>query len=214
MVKNSRSTIYPNKLYLENNSSFHQMFTALHLDEIRNLETTLHGHCNAGTTNSNKKGTYLQLFDIWLVHNGIANLLLVPRLEKEGFLLTYCTMTTWTIQCPDVTVLNLKRDTGLCDRFPYLDIKQHKDAVVMIQTVRQNYEGYSKRDSKEAILTGKAELKLENSSQKDFINMVSSKSGVKSIPINTHAITNALTIYGPYLPGARGKKTGNQPHRV
>ena len=61
-------------------------------------------------------------------------------------------MTTCTIQCPDGTVLKLKRDTGLCDRFLYLDPKQHKDAVSMIQTVCQNYEGYTKCDLKEAIL--------------------------------------------------------------
>ena len=99
---------------------------------------------------------YLHLFDMWLVYNGIANLLSVPRLGKEGFLLTCDTMTTCTIQCPDVTVLKLKRDKGLCDRFPSLDLTQHKDAVAMIQIVRQNYESYTKRDVKKAILVHNA----------------------------------------------------------
>ena len=94
MIKRARDTLDPNKLYLVTTSSFHQMFTSLHLDEIRTVETTQHGRFNAGTTTSNKKGMYLNLFYMWLVHNGIVNLLLVPRLEKEVFCLTYDTMTT------------------------------------------------------------------------------------------------------------------------
>ena len=86
-----------------------------------------------------KKGIYLHLFDIWLVRNVIANLLLVPRLEKEIFFLTYENMTTWTIQCPDGTILKLNIDRGLYGRFPYLYLKQHNDAVVIIKTVCQNY---------------------------------------------------------------------------
>ena len=87
---------------------------------------------------------YLNLFDMCLVRNGIDNLLLVPRLGKKGFHLTYDNITTWTIQCPDRTFLKYNRDIGLCDRLPYLYLKQHKDTVVMIQTVRQNYEGHNK----------------------------------------------------------------------
>ena len=117
MVNRAGATIYPNKLYLDTTASCHQMFTELHLDEIRTVETTQHGRFNAGTTTSNKKGMYQHLFDMWLVSNGISNLLSVPRLEKEVFCLTYDTMTTWAIQCPDGTFLKLKRDIGLCDWF-------------------------------------------------------------------------------------------------
>ena len=64
-------------------------------------------------------------------------------------------MTTWDTQCTYGTVLKLNRDTGLCDRFLRLDIKKHKETVAMIKTVHQNYEGYAKRDIKEAILEQK-----------------------------------------------------------
>ena len=66
----------------------------------------------------------------------------------------------------------------------------------MIQNVHQNYEGYTKRDVKEAILARKAQSKLGNTSHKEFMKVVSSKPGVKSIPIKPHSITNALAIYG------------------
>ena len=148
MVNRARDTLEPNKLYMDTDSSFHQIFTAPHLYEIRTLEPTLHGHCNYGTTISNKKGVYIHLFDIWPVRNGIAKLLLVPQIEKEGFCLTYDTTTIWTIQCPYGSVLNLKRDTCMCDKFPYLYLKKYKDTIVMIKTLRQNYEDYTKHDIK------------------------------------------------------------------
>ena len=44
--------------------------------------------------------------------------------------------------------------------------------------------------------------------------MVSSKSSVKSIPVNPRAITNTLTIYGPGLPGVLVKQIRNKPPRV
>ena len=46
------------------------------------------------------------------------------------------------------------------------------------------------------------------------MKMISSKCGVKSITVKTHAITNAPAIYGPDLPGLRGKQVRNQPPRV
>ena len=67
------------------------------------------------------------------------------------FFVTDDTRTCWKIECPDGQILTLKKDTGLCDRFPYHDIKEHKEAIAMIQIVRDNYEGYTKREVKEAM---------------------------------------------------------------
>ena len=53
MVNRARDTLEPNKLYFYTTSRFHQMFIALHLYDIRIVETTLHGHFNDGTTASN-----------------------------------------------------------------------------------------------------------------------------------------------------------------
>ena len=71
----ARGTFDPNKLYLDTTSIFHQIFAKLHLYEISNVETTLHGHFNAITNTINENVMYLHLFDVWLVRNGTANLL-------------------------------------------------------------------------------------------------------------------------------------------
>ena len=110
-------------------------------------------------------------------------------------------MTNWIIQCTDGTFLKLNGDTGLCDRFLYLDLKKHKDAVAMIKTIRKNYEGYTKLGVREAILACKAQSKHGNPAQKEFIKMLRSKSGVKSIPVNPNVITN--DIWHLYYRGVR-----------
>ena len=94
-MAHARRTLDPNKLYLDSTSSFHQMFTDEHLADIKQVEVVLRGHCNAGTSFSDEKGIYLDLFEMWLVKNGIANLLSLPRLERDGFFVTYDTRTCW-----------------------------------------------------------------------------------------------------------------------
>ena len=81
-----RKTLDPNKLYLDSTSSFYQMFTEQHLDNIKKSEVTLRGHCNAGTSYSDEKGKYLDLFKLWSMRHGIANLLSTPGLKKRWIL--------------------------------------------------------------------------------------------------------------------------------
>jgi len=149
LVVEARNTIaYAyNKLNLGACLSFCQIFTAMHLDEINKVSTTLRGRCNTGTATSDEKSMYLSLFEIWLIHNGIANLLSVAQLELDGFRLMYAVCTTWYIYCPDGTVLKLKRNKGLCECSPYLDIQEHKAIVAMVQTVRQTLRGVHKASS-------------------------------------------------------------------
>ena len=116
---------------------------------------------------------------MWLVCQGIANLLLLPQLERDGFRVSYDTTSDWVITCPDGpdgthnggTRLTLKRDTGLCDRFPYLDMedlcKNHK-ALAMIQTVRKNMEGYTKREIERAMLARDAQAMMGSPSEREY----------------------------------------------
>jgi hypothetical protein len=70
-----RKTLDPHWLYLNSTSSFHQVFTEEHLDNLRLAGATLRANCNAGTNFATEKGWYHDLFNLWLVRNGIANLL-------------------------------------------------------------------------------------------------------------------------------------------
>ena len=136
------------------------MFNDKHLLDLEEVAIRLRGECNAGRTYSNEKGWFKDLFYMWLVRNGIANLLSLPCLEEGGFRVTYYTWTSWEIHCPNGTAFILKKDVGVCKGFPYLDItklQEHtKDRentqeavyasnVAIMQTVRGDYEGFTDR---------------------------------------------------------------------
>jgi hypothetical protein len=80
----TRNTLDLHQLYLDSTSSFHQVFTEEHLDNLHLAGATLCADCNAGTN-------FADLFDLWLVRNGITNLLSLPQLEADGFTVSYHT---------------------------------------------------------------------------------------------------------------------------
>jgi hypothetical protein len=96
----TRKTLDPQQLYLDSTSSFHQVFTEKHLDNLRLAGTTLRANCNAGTNFATEKGWYRNLFDLWLVRNGIANLLSLPQLETDRFTISYHTGGNWIVTTP------------------------------------------------------------------------------------------------------------------
>ena len=75
-----REQLNPDHLYLDSTSSFHHMFDAKHLDDVQTVSTILRGSCNDGTKLYTEKGCYKGLFHMWLVRNGITNLLSLPQI--------------------------------------------------------------------------------------------------------------------------------------
>ncbi len=96
----TRKTLDPQRLYLDSTSSFRQVFTKEHLDNRCLTGATLRADCYAGTNFATKKGWYRDLFDLWLVRNGIANLLSLPQLEADGFTVSYHTGGNWIVMTP------------------------------------------------------------------------------------------------------------------
>jgi hypothetical protein len=130
-------TLDPQWLYLNSTSSFHQVFTEEHLDNLCLAGATLCADCNTGTNFATKKGWYCNLFDLWLVHNGIANLLSLPQLEADGFTVSCHTGENWIVTTPQGKEITFhQEENGVCRGFPYINM-QSTDAAAMIQTVRQ-----------------------------------------------------------------------------
>jgi hypothetical protein len=206
-------TLDPQQLYLDSTSSFHQVFTEEHLDNLRLVGTTLRAYCNAGTNFATKKGWYRNLFDLWLVRNGIANLLSLPQLEADGFTVSYHTGGNWIVTIPhgDEITFHHEED-GMCCGFPYIDM-QSKVAVAMIQTVRQRYEGFTKREVQDAITARKAQAMTGHPADAQFLELVSNKT-IKNCPIKPKHITNACSIFGPSIAGVRRKTVRCKPEQV
>jgi hypothetical protein len=72
----AHKTLDPHQLNLDSTLSFHQEFREEHLNNLWLAGATLCANFNAGTNFDTKKGCNHDLFDLWLVFNGIAKDLL------------------------------------------------------------------------------------------------------------------------------------------
>ncbi len=82
-----------------------------------------------------------------------------------------------------------------------------------VQTVRGNYEGYTKREVIRAKEARRAQALLGSPSEKDYQGMVSGNM-IKNCPISTSDVTNARAIFGPDLASVRGKTVRQAPAPV
>ena len=94
-----RGTTDLKKLYLDSAATYHIMFITWYLRNVRNAGKTIRGHCNAGVKLCTKVGD-LGVFKMWINEGGVANLLLIPQLEKDGFRMTSDTHGEWIVYSP------------------------------------------------------------------------------------------------------------------
>ena len=88
---------------------------------------------------------------MWLNKNGIANLLCIPQLEQDGFVIYYNTKHNWTVTTPQGKEIMFRKDTSLCEFMSYIDMRKHQKGVAMLETVQKNFEGYTKKQAENAI---------------------------------------------------------------
>ena len=112
------------KIYISTHSQFfHHMFTDEHLSDVRKVAWWLRGHWNAGVYHAEKNRLCLSIFYMWLVRNGIKNLILLWRLENDRLRETYDTLKSWVVPWSCGTAIFFKRDTGIYDDSPYVDVE-------------------------------------------------------------------------------------------
>ena len=114
---------------------------------------------------------------------------------------------------------------------PYIDLEQpgHMAAIMLmqnasqqstkpegmalVQTVRENYEGYTKREVLRAKEARLVQAMIGNPSKGDFKGMVSSNM-IKNCLITPSDIANAKEIFGPALASVQGKTVRCTPAPV
>ena len=122
------------KLYLDSCATYHSTFVDWYLENMHNVSVHLTGHYSTGTTTCNQKG-YYGVLKMWLNKNGITNLLSIPQLKQDGFVIDYNTNRNWTVTTPQGKDILFKKDTGLCEVMPYIDMREHQEGVAMQETV-------------------------------------------------------------------------------
>lgn len=156
-ARGSKGGLKSNYLYLDTCTTEDVMSRPEYLSGIHNLATPLVLHTNAGTCSANQQG-YLGSTRFWLDRLGIANVISLRTLEKL-YRVSYDSRLhqgSFICETPEGNITFTRcADTG----FPYIDLDEHGDnsAVLLVQTVRQNYEGFTRIEVERAIAARRAQ---------------------------------------------------------
>jgi hypothetical protein len=196
------------RVYLDGCSTVHAFKSDKYLEGIKTKARGVRINCNAGAVSTNKRGTYGSL-KVWYLPDGIANIISMHELE-EMYRITYDSWQGYyVVHTPKGEVRFYKDEQGL----PYLDLEEsseaavmllqqgqdprkepeHEGAVTLVQTVRGNYEGYTKREVLKAKEACRAQAMMGNPSEKDYKTMVSNNL-IPECPITPTDISNAKTV--------------------
>ena len=209
---NKRFTLDPFKLYLDSCATYHSAFVKEMLHSVKTVGTVLQGNCNAGVSTSKEKGIFGP-WSFWLNENGIANLLSIPQLEKDGYTVDYNSKHHWVVTTPAGKCLIFKADTGMCEGMPYLDVRENHEALVLVQTVRDNFGKFTERQVQRAVASREMQARMAHPTDETFKQMVSGEC-IDNCPVIASDVTNARTIFGPNRAGLRGKTVRQRPERV
>eukprot|EP00956_Cyclotella_meneghiniana_P035517 scaffold115573_cov38-Cyclotella_meneghiniana.AAC.1 len=221
-----RVTCGRNKLFLDSCATHNIMFASEYLQGVGHAGVALRQNCNAGSKMATQQGRWRD-YEFYLNPTGIANLLSWPTVIKEGGQVRYTANKTWEVFTPSGFVLTFYPDTGVCSGMPYLDmdnLKKHvrvatdeelqEVGIVMIETVRNNYEGFTKEQVQRA-KDARDALAMMAHPRADRVNqVVSSTSAVRNWPFTAKDLANGDLIFGPDRGAMRGKTTRKKPSKV
>jgi hypothetical protein len=216
-----------NRAYLDGCSMVTAFKTDKYLKGIKTLTNGIKINCNAGAVTTKQMGSYSNL-KVWYLPKGIANIFSMHELETL-YRITYNSwMGHYVVHTPKGVVNFYKDKQGL----PYIDLdgpgeeatimllqrvqgKRSKAAgelieTALVQMVRGNYEGYTKKGILKAKEACRAQGMIGNPSEKDYKGMVS-RNLITNCPITTTNISNPHVMFGPDLASIRGKTVQRTP---
>ena len=206
------------RLYLDTCTTNDQITNPAYLTGIYTETKPLTMHTNAGSSLSRKRGKLGSLL-FWLNEGGIASVVSLRTLENKFHVKYDSKVNRGCFVCETLKgSVIFKR----CERtgFPYVDLddESNDSAVTLVQTVRTNYKGYTRREVEQAIQACKLQARAPgHPSEKVFKREVSPKSPhslFATTTITTKDISNARKIFGPSLPCASGKWVRSKSLRV
>lgn len=116
-IQPAKITCDREKLYLDSCATNSSMFADEFLSNTHTAKIALRQNCNAGSRTLSRMGTWMR-FPMWENSNGIANLLSVPWLEENGYLVTK-TYDKWFVHAPDGYTIHFSVEKdGLCHGMP------------------------------------------------------------------------------------------------
>jgi hypothetical protein len=213
--------------YLDDCSTAMAFKTKKYLDNLWRVDQGVKINCNLGAMRTNEVGDFVghqfNSPNAWYIPKGIVNIFSMNELEKRYHITYDSWQGYYVVHTNNGEVRFYKDENGL----PYInreDLPEDTAALlvqagskevakVLVQTVQQNYEGYTKRKVLEAKEARRAIGMIGNPSEEDFKGMVRGNM-IKNCPVTPDAITNARAIFDPNLPSLRGKTVWKTPAPV
>jgi hypothetical protein len=169
--------VHPTWILLDSQSTTHIFSNASLLTGIHESGKIVNIHFNAGAIRVTKVGTLRKYGEVWYNENAIANILSLTRV-KESYPGKYDSTNgnQFVVIQPTKEVILHQSQSGLY----YHDTENR--AVVMVNTVAENSEGYVQREYDDAKQALRAPGMVGYPSNKDFNNMVRSNM-IKNFPV-------------------------------
>ena len=89
---------------------------------------------------------------------------------------------------------------------PYIDLRDHAECLVILETVEKNMEMFTKKEIERARLSRAVQVQIGHPTDEHMKNIVSQQS-LKNIPIRISDIANAKALFGTSVPGLKGWTT-------
>ena len=201
------------KILLDNQSTINQFASKALLSDIRPADRPVRVFCNAGSTVTNLQGDFGSI-PVFFDENGTANILSLKEVASRHRV----TYDSWdhggvfVVHMPTGVIEFNPTEKGLHE-LDLAEVSPTDVATMLVTTVAENYEGFTKREVLKAHEARRLQRMLGCPSDRDFQGMVREKL-IANCPVTITDVQNAYQILGPDLAGLRGKTVRRKPEHV
>ncbi len=212
--------INPDLVLIDSQSMVDLFLNLKHVQNIHPAQLPIKVHCNKGTMPTTEVADFGDM-EVYVNKDGIANILSLFRFSQK-YQITYSSRDRNDVfrvqlvefhptpnglhivdlkQNPEAAYL-LVNEADINDNIPRAD--SSPDHQVHVNTVRQNFEGYTKKQVQQAEHTRRLMGMVASPSERNFQAMLRLNM-LKDCPVTNDNIHNAHSIYGSDLASIRGK---------
>ena len=106
-------TLDAHKIYVDSCATYHSSFLRWMLGNVHQVSTVLQVNYNDGVSTSDEK-RFFGLLDFWLNGQGITNIISIPLLDKDEYVIDYKTNRDWVVTTPEGKTISFQKDVGMC----------------------------------------------------------------------------------------------------
>ena len=112
-------------------------------------------------------------------------------LEATGYLVSTHTHGNWVVTSPNGKKIVFKRDIGVCNRMPYIDLRDNQEGIAMIETVCKKFAGATKREIEKAYIVRTVQRTIGHPPDERFKEIVSlGENGLCDCPVTASDVSN------------------------